>query len=102
VSSYARPDFAAIEELEGLLRHLGDELAAWRRRCLRAEQDLAAYKERGGVMPSPDAVAGRQRLAELEQENLALRTRLDSAGERVQMLVSRLTFLERDVEDGAA
>jgi len=102
VSSYARPDFAAIEELEGLLRHLGDELAAWRRRCLRAEQDLAAYKERGGVMPSPDAVAGRQRLAELEQENLALRARLDSAGERVQMLVSRLTFLERDVEDGAA
>ena len=102
MSSYARPDFAAIEELEGLLRHLGDELAAWRRRCLRAEQDLAAYKERGGVMPSPDAVAGRQRLAELEQENLALRTRLDSAGERVQMLVSRLTFLERDVEDGAA
>lgn len=102
MSSYARPDFAAIEELEGLLRHLGDELAAWRRRCLRAEQDLAAYKERGGVMPSPDAVAGRQRLAELEQENLALRARLDSAGERVQMLVSRLTFLERDVEDGAA
>lgn len=102
MSSYARPDFAAIEELEGLLRHLGDELAAWRRRCLRAEQDLAAFKERGGVMPSPDAVAGRQRLAELEQENLALRARLDSAGERVQMLVSRLTFLERDVEDGAA
>ncbi len=102
MSSYARPDFAAIEELEGLLRHLGDELAAWRRRCLRAEQDLAAYKERGGVMPSPDAVAGRQRLAELEQENLALRARLDGAGERVQMLVSRLTFLERDVEDGAA
>ncbi|HEX7919255.1 MAG TPA: hypothetical protein VF454_07640 [Gemmatimonadales bacterium] len=102
MSSYARPDFAAIEELEGLLRHLGDELAAWRRRCLRAEQDLAAYKERGGVMPSPDAVAGRQRLAELEQENLALRARLDSAGERVQMLVSRLAFLERDVEDGAA
>ena len=53
-------------------------------------------------MPSPDAVAGRQRLAELEQENLALRARLDGAGERVQMLVSRLTFLERDVEDGAA
>ena len=102
MSSYARPDFAAIEELEGLLRHLGDELAAWRRRCLRAEQDLAAYKERGGVMPSPDAVGGRQGLAELEQENLALRARLDGAGERVQMLVSRLTFLERDVEDGAA
>ena len=102
MSSYARPDFAAIEELEGLLRHLGDELAAWRRRGLRAEQDRAAYKEGGGVMPSPDAGAGRQRLAELEQENLALRARLDSAGERVQMLVSRLAFLERDVEDGAA
>ena len=102
MSSYARPDFAAIEELESLLRHVGDELAAWRRRCLRAEQELAAYKEKGGVMPSPDAVAGRQRLAELEQENLALRARLEGAGERVQMLVARLAFLERDVEEGAA
>ena len=102
MSSYARPDFAAIEELESLLRHVGDELAAWRRRCLRAEQDLAVVKEKGGVMPSPDTVLGRQRLAELEQENLALRARLDGAGERVQMLVARLAFLERDVEDGAA
>lgn len=102
MSSYARPDFAAIEELEALLRHVGDELSAWRRRCLRAEQELAAFKEKGGVMPTPDTVAGRQRLAELEQENLALRARLENAGERVQMLVSRLTFLERDVEEGAA
>ena len=102
MSSYARPDFAAIDELESLLRHVGDELAAWRRRCLRAEQELAAYKEKGGVMPSPDVVLGRQRLAELEQENLALRARLDGASDRVQMLVSRLAFLERDVEDGAA
>jgi len=102
VSSYARPDFKEIEELEGLLRHVGDELAAWRRRSLRAEQELAAYKEKGGVMPGPDVVQGRQRLAELEQENLALRARLESAGERVQMLVARLAFLERDVEEGAA
>ena len=102
MSSYARPDFAAIDELESLLRHVGDELAAWRRRCLRAEQELAAFKEKGGVMPSPDTVLGRQRLVELEQENLALRARLDGASERVQMLVSRLAFLERDVEDGAA
>jgi len=102
VSSYARPDFAAIDELESLLRHVGDELAAWRRRCLRAEQELAAFKEKGGVMQTPDTVLGRQRLVELEQENLALRTRLDGASERVQMLVARLAFLERDVEEGAA
>lgn len=102
MSSYARPDFAAIDELESLLRHVGDELAGWRRRCLRAEQELAAFKEKGGVMQSPDTVLGRQRLAELEQENLALRARLDGASERVQMLVARLTFLERDVEEGAA
>lgn len=102
MSSYARPDFAAIEELESLLRHVGDELAAWRRRCLRAEQDLAAFREKGGVMPSPDTVSARQRLAELEQENLALRARMESTAERVQMLVSRLAFLERDVEEGAA
>ncbi|MBW8772564.1 MAG: hypothetical protein JF590_04625 [Gemmatimonadetes bacterium] len=102
MSSYARPDFAAIDDLESLLRHVGDELAAWRRRCLRAEQELAAFKEKGGVMQSPDTVLGRQRLAELEQENLALRARLDGASERVQMLVARLAFLERDVEEGAA
>ncbi|HEY4999280.1 MAG TPA: hypothetical protein VII36_09060 [Usitatibacter sp.] len=102
MSSYARPDFAAIDELESLLRHVGDELAAWRRRSLRAEQELAAFKEKGGVMQTPDTVLGRQRLAELEQENLALRARLDGASERVQMLVARLAFLERDVEEGAA
>ena len=102
MSSYARPDFAAIDDLESLLRHVGDELAAWRRRCLRAEQELAAFKEKVGVMQSPDTVLGRQRLAELEQENLALRARLDGASERVQMLVARLAFLERDVEEGAA
>jgi hypothetical protein len=101
-SSYERPDFAALEDLESLLRHLGDELAAWRRRSLRAEQELAAYKEKGGVMPAPDSVQARQRLAELEQENLALRARLEGATERVQALVARLTFLERDVEEGAA
>ena len=61
------------------------------------------YPHGGCKYPSsPDVVLGRQRLAELEQENLALRARLDGASERVQMLVARLAFLERDVEEGAA
>lgn len=102
MSSYERPDFGALDDLERLLRHVGDELATWRRRSLRSEQELTDLKAKGGMLAGPELVQVRQRVADLEAENQALRTRLDAATERVRGLIQRLAFLERDLEDGAA
>jgi hypothetical protein len=99
-SSYDRPDLAALAELEKLLQHLGDEVAAWRRRTLKAEADLQDARSRGGVLAGPELVQSRQRVIELEVENLALRRRIDAARERLQALSSRLAFL--DAGHGAA
>ena len=102
MSSYERPDFGALDDLERLLRHVGDELATWRRRSLRAEQELTDLKAKGGMLAGPELVQVRQRVADLEAENQALRARLDAATDRVRGLIQRLAFLERDLEDGAA
>jgi chromosome segregation ATPase len=100
--TYERPDFRALDELEQLLRHVGEELAAWRRRSLKAEAELQEYKNRGGGPAGPEMVQTRQRVVELEMENRQLRQRIDSARERVATIESRLTFLAQDREDGAA
>ena len=99
-SNYARPDLAALAELEQLLRHLGDEVAGWRRRTLKAEAELQDARTRGGVLAGPELLQSRQRVIELEVENQALRQRIESARERLQALSSRLAFLES--EEGAA
>ncbi len=99
-SNYERPDLAALAELEQLLRHLGDEVAGWRRRTLKAEAELQEAKSRGGVLAGPELLQARQRVIELEVENQTLRHRIEGARERLQSLSSRLAFLE--TEEGAA
>ncbi|MDX2193105.1 MAG: hypothetical protein NW201_07115 [Gemmatimonadales bacterium] len=91
---YERPDRAALDELELLIRHLTDELAGWRRRALRAEQEaqeLRALAAAGG----PASAEATTRIAALEEENAVLRARVDSAKARVQLLSSRLAFLDQ-------
>jgi len=97
-----RPDLPALEELERLLRHLGDELAAWRRRSLKAEAELQDARTKGGVLAGPELLQARQRIVDLEVENQGLRQRIDAARDRVRVLANRMAFLEQDVEDGAA
>lgn len=77
-----RADLRALDQLEAVLRELGEELATWRARALKAEP------ARGG------GGGGGTRSAELESENRQLRGRLDAARTRVQELVARLAFLE--------
>jgi hypothetical protein len=91
--TYERPDARALDELEGLVRHLLDELGGWRRRCLKAEADLQQLRDSGGGRGAAPA-AVRDRVVELERENQALRRRVDTARERVHALVGRLSFLE--------
>jgi len=99
-SNYERPDLAALSELEQLLRHLGDEVAGWRRRTLKAEAELQEARSRGGVLAGPELIQARQRVVELEVENQALLQRIESARGRLQSLSARLAFLES--EEGAA
>lgn len=91
MSSGDRPDFAALGELERVLGHVSEELAAWRRRALTAEA------QRSELGAAHDAVATRERILALEAENADLARRLDAARARLADLVSRLQFLEEQV-----
>jgi chromosome segregation ATPase len=100
--TYVRPDEGALAELEEVLRHVGDELAAWRRRSLKAEAELAEARANGNVAASPELKAAAQRVAELEAENQALRQRIEAAKERLRVLATRLAFLEQQSGGTAA
>jgi predicted nucleic acid-binding Zn-ribbon protein len=85
-SADGRPDLEALRELEDVLRHLSQELAAWRRRALTAEGWIADQAREGE--------GGPPRLRELEEANQALEQRLGAARARLSELISRLDFLE--------
>jgi len=99
---YERPDARAIHELGDLLQYVGEELAAWRRRSLKAEAELGEVRAKGGVVAGPELIQSRQRVIGLEVENQALRGRVDAARDKLRMLANRLSFLEQDADEGAA
>ena len=57
MSDSVRPETTAFAELEQLVKHLGDELASFRRRALQAEARLKSLESTGvkGVV-SPERV----------------------------------------------
>ena len=77
--TYERPDLRALGELEELFQNLGAEVAAWRRRSLKAEAELQDIRAKGGVYEGPELSVSRQRVVELEAENQALRERIEAA-----------------------
>jgi len=87
-SAGERPDLDALRELEDVLRHLSEELAAWRRRALTAESRVSDHSRAIG----PEA-PHRQR--DLEEANRLLEQRLVTARQRVTELLGRLDFLEQ-------
>ena len=95
-----RSDAPVLDQLETILRHVADELALWRARAVKAEAEL---KESGGRGPAakldPET---RGRVADLEQENKALKQRVEGARTRVHDLLSRLTFLEEQARETTA
>ena len=93
--TYERPDLPALVELERILTSLTEELAAWRRRSLKAEAELKEAQASGGVVAGAELKESRQRVIELETENQALRLRIDGAKERLRVLAARLAFLEQ-------
>lgn len=80
-----RADLRALDQLEAVLRELGEELATWRARALKAEPSRGS--------------GGGSRSSELENENRQLRGRLEAARTRVQELVTRLAFLEEQARE---
>lgn len=104
------PAAHAFDELERAVRHLGDELAFFRRRALDAERRVkdmvghAAFAT-GGTAASPSdpahaaAVAAlvQARIAALEAENADLRDRLREAAERTRALADRVRFVRQQV-----
>jgi chromosome segregation ATPase len=99
---YERPDLAALAEFERVLGNMGEELGAWRRRCLKAEAELKEAQASGGVVAGTELKESRQRVIDLETENQALRQRIDSAKERLRVLAARLSFLEQHGGGNAA
>ena len=92
-SAGERPDLDALHELEEVLRHLSDELAAWRRRALSAESRVSDQSRMAGG-------DGQHRLRDLEEANHTLEQRLEAARVRVAELVGRLDFLEQQAPIG--
>ena len=88
-----REELKAFRELETLVRGLGEELAAFRRRALAAEAQL---KEGGQSVARPKAGSGPS--SGLQAENEALRTRLARAEERVKQMMDRVRFLRQQVQ----
>ena len=94
---------AAFRELEQLVRHLGEELAGFRRRALQAETRLkaaeaevaAAHASAHAAARAAAGAAPHPRVAELERENERLRRRVDDATNRTRQMIDRVRFLRQ-------
>jgi methyl-accepting chemotaxis protein len=101
MSDSARPEITAFRELATLVHHLADELAGFRRRALVAE---ARVKELEGQVSQPARQQQRhlgERVSQLEQENAALRERLDSATARTAQMLDRVRFIRQQAQGGS-
>ena len=97
MSSPVRPDAKAFRELEALVRNLGEELAAFRKRALAAESRLKGIATRGGSGSGP----AEESVSQLEAENKRLRQRLDAAAERTRKMLDRVRFLRQQHSEEA-
>ena len=95
MSDSVRPELASFRELEGLIRAVGEELAWWRRRALRAEARARELEEAYVPKAEPGAPRPHPRVAELERENAELREKLSAARERAKQLLARIRFLRQ-------
>lgn len=93
MSDSERPEQQAFTDLQQLVRHLGAELATFRRRALQAEARVKSFESSaGGGRVNPE------RLERLERENRELKKRLDAARERTRQILDRVRFLRQQHE----
>ncbi len=101
MSDSARADVVAFHELETLVRHLGDELAGFRRRALAAEATVRELESRDA---DPSVRAKREladRCSRLERENAALTARLEAASSRTRQVLDRVRFIRQQTQASA-
>ncbi|HXB24538.1 MAG TPA: hypothetical protein VNV25_07410 [Gemmatimonadaceae bacterium] len=96
MSDNERSEILAFRELTLLVRHLGDELASFRKRALTAESRVKAMDVAGPT--NTEGLA--ERVARLEAENTDLRTRLEAARGRARHMLERVRFLRQQQEGG--
>jgi hypothetical protein len=98
MSDSERPEALAFRELEQLVRHLGDELAGFRRRALVAESRVRDLESQDA---QPELVQQREisdRLNRLEHENAILRSRLEAATARTRAMLERVRFIRQQAQ----
>ena len=95
MSDSVRPE-KAFAELQQLVRHLGEELASFRRRAQQAEARVKEFETKSAV-----GAVSPQRIQRLERENAELTKRLNAARTRTRQMVERVRFL-RQQHEGAA
>ncbi len=88
----------AIQELDVLVHHLAEELAAFRRRALVAESRLKEVESHEGGAIALDLSA---RVSELEKENAKLRDKLEAATARTRQMLDRVRFLRQQAQGGS-
>ena len=84
----------AAEEVAALVKALGEELAVFRQRALKAEARVKEL-EAAGVGEMVDLST---RISALEGENQTLLARIESATERTEGLLDRVRFTRQQTE----
>lgn len=102
MSDSVRPEIAAFQELETLVRHLGDELAGFRRRALVAEARVRELEGHGGRHAKDGQRDLADRCTQLEHENAALKSRLEAATARTEQMLERVRFVRQQTQNSAA
>ncbi|MBA3889376.1 MAG: hypothetical protein H0X64_02495 [Gemmatimonadaceae bacterium] len=96
MSDSARPEKAAFQELETLVRHLAAELASFRRRALTAEarvRELEGGPAHDGDPDSPGSDDLARRHAERDAQ-------VAKARERAEQMLERVRFLRHQARSG--
>ena len=100
MSDSVRPEIVAFRELETLVRHLGDELAGFRRRALLAEARVRELEGQGAAPVVQQQRELSDRVTQLEHENAGLKGRLDSATARTKQMLDRVRFIRQQAQGG--
>jgi chromosome segregation ATPase len=100
MSDSVRPEIVAFRELETLVRHLGDELAGFRRRALLAEARVRELEGQGTTPVMQQRRELSDQVTQLEHENAALKGRLDAATARTKQMLDRVRFIRQQAQGG--
>lgn len=97
MSDSERPEALAFRDLAALVGKLTEELSAFRRRALVAEARAKELEHAGSAGHRADGAGGAR---DLEEDNAALRAKLDGATARTTEILERVHFLRQQAQAG--